>query len=398
METDIIVVGGGFAGSLTAAVFGRAGHSIALVDPNPIYPVDFRCEKLEGGRFEMLRRIGLSDCVSQISTHTEELWIARFGRLVDKAPFHQGGFRYEDLVNAVRSEIPSSVTRHLSRALSIEPSDDRPSVRLLDGSEIKGRLVVLASGLNRTLREKLGVSRELVSGCHSITLGFDLERPDGREFAFPGLQYNAERVGDGIGYITLFRIGRAMRANLFVYMPLKDPRMKAFRADPTEALQALMPHLSRLVGDYKVATTVKIWPTDLHASRQIDVPGVVTIGDAFAVTCPATGTGTLKVLTDVERLREHVPAWLASPGMSAEKIAAFYRDPVKRACDDASLAYALKLRWMATDKGLRSHAHHWARFLSRSAKGLLRQLRPPRSDAPLHRPHSADGKAARLIR
>ena len=43
--------------------------------------------------------------------------------------------------------------------------------------------------------------------------------------------------------------------------------------------------------------------------------GVVLIGDAFATSCPAAGTGARKVLTDVERLcNVYVPKWLATPG------------------------------------------------------------------------------------
>ena len=58
--------------------------------------------------------------------------------------------------------------------------------------------------------------------------------------------------------------------------------------------------------------------------------GVVLVGDAFAHTCPVTGTGTDKVFTDVAQLcNVHIPAWLATEGMGVDKIAAFYDDPVK---------------------------------------------------------------------
>ena len=63
--------------------------------------------------------------------------------------------------------------------------------------------------------------------------------------------------------------------------------------------------------------------------------GVVLVGDAFASTCPVAGTGTDKVFTDVTQLcNVHIPAWLASEGMGEDKIAAFYDDPIKKACDE----------------------------------------------------------------
>jgi 2-polyprenyl-6-methoxyphenol hydroxylase-like FAD-dependent oxidoreductase len=42
--TDVAIVGGGLAGSLAAAMLGRASIDAALVDPHEHYPPDFRCE------------------------------------------------------------------------------------------------------------------------------------------------------------------------------------------------------------------------------------------------------------------------------------------------------------------------------------------------------------------
>ena len=46
--TDIAIIGGGLAGSIAAAMLGRAGIPAILVDPHPVYPPDFRVEKLSG--------------------------------------------------------------------------------------------------------------------------------------------------------------------------------------------------------------------------------------------------------------------------------------------------------------------------------------------------------------
>ena len=45
-HTDIAIVGGGLAGSLAAATLGRAGIACILVDPDPVYPPDYRVEKI----------------------------------------------------------------------------------------------------------------------------------------------------------------------------------------------------------------------------------------------------------------------------------------------------------------------------------------------------------------
>ena len=378
---DIAVVGGGLAGAMAATLLDRAGFDVILVDPHETYPPDFRCEKLEQGHIEVLRKTGLAEAVIRAATPTEELWIARFGRLVDVVPFKQYGMAYDALVNTVRAEIPPSVRRCRSWADEITPGPDRQQIRLSDGRHVDVRLAVLASGANWRLRAALGVRRDLSSPCHSITVGFDLRRADGREFDFPALQYNPERAGNDVAYLTLFRIGGAMRANLFLYHPLKDPRVAAFRTDPDAALRALLPGLSRLIGDVVVGGPVKVRPTDLHVTRGREMPGVVMIGDACATPCPATGTGSLKLFTDVERLcNAYVPVWMASPGMPVEKIRAFYEDPAKTSCDGLSVAKAHALRRISTDRSLYGRMQLWLRFCSRLARwGLRSTLRRRRA-------------------
>jgi 2-polyprenyl-6-methoxyphenol hydroxylase-like FAD-dependent oxidoreductase len=116
-----------------------------------------------------------------------------------------------------------------------------------------------------------------------------------------------------MGYLALFPIGSTMRANLFVYRDMRDPWLREMRKTPEQALLALMPGLRRLTGDFSVSGDVKIRPADLYVTKGHRQPGIVLIGDAFATSCPAAGTGTNKVFNDVERLcNTHIPHWLAS--------------------------------------------------------------------------------------
>src|SRR5207244_1921901 len=78
---DIVIIGGGLAGSTAAAMLGRAGISTALIDPHKIYPHDFRCEKLDVSQVDLLRKTGLADAIFAAATLDEEISVARFGRL-----------------------------------------------------------------------------------------------------------------------------------------------------------------------------------------------------------------------------------------------------------------------------------------------------------------------------
>ena len=375
--TDIAIIGGGLAGSTAAAMLGRAGIAAVLIDPHPDYPPDFRVEKLSGDeQIERFRKTGIADSVLQSATHDGENWIARFGYLLDKRPSRQFGLMYDSLVNAIRAEIPPGVERRYAKVTAVANSPERQKLTLSDGETISARLVVLANGLNVGLRRSLGIERQIVSPCHSISIGFDIA-PLGRPaFEFPALTYFSERPSDRIPYLTLFPIESRMRANLFSYREADDAWVRQFRSAPAETLNASLPRLRRIVGKFETRGDIKIRPADLTVSTNYLIPGVVLAGDAFETTCPVTGTGTDKVFTDVERLcNVHVPAWLATDGMGTDKIASYYDDPVKRDCDAWSAAKALNFRALSVEREFYWSAQRWARFLAWFGEGLLRRMR-----------------------
>jgi 2-polyprenyl-6-methoxyphenol hydroxylase-like FAD-dependent oxidoreductase len=375
--TDIAIIGGGLAGSTAAAMLGRAGIPAVMVDPHRVYPPDFRVEKISGGaQLERFRKTGLAEAVLRTATHDGENWIARFGYLLDKRPSQQYGIFYDGLVNAIRAEIPPAVETIFAKAVSLATSAERQKITLSNDEAISARLVVLANGLNLGLRRTLGIERQIVSTCHSISIGFDLA-PVGRPaFDFPALTYFSERPGDRTPYISIFPVGNTMRANLFVYRPIDDPWLQQLRRAPEATLNASLPRLRRILGDFRISPDIKIRPADLYVTQGYQQPGIVLVGDAFETTCPVTGTGTDKVFTDVERLcNVHIPAWLATDGMDAEKIAAFYGDPVKQACDAWSNAKAFSFRSVSIDTGIYWRAQRGARFVAWFAEGMLRRLR-----------------------
>lgn len=375
-HTDIAIVGGGLAGSTAAAMLGRAGHRVVLVDPRGAHPPELRCEKLDGPQVRILRKTGLAEAVLRAATFDGAAWVARFGTVLDKRPGDQYGILYDGLVNAVRAELPPCAEFVQAKAVSLSTGPDRQHVTLSNGEEISARLAVLANGLNIGLRHSLGLVREELSKCHSITVGFDIGPLGRRSFDFPALTYYPELGSRHEAYLTLFPIGSAMRANLMVYRDMNDPWLRRMRKAPEAALLEIMPGLARLMGGFEVTGDVRIRPADLYVTRGVRQPGVVLVGDAFATSCPAAGTGVGKVFTDVERLcNVHIPRWLASDGMDVEKIAAFYKDPVKRAYDAHSLEKAYALRALSTENGLPWQARRWGRFAARLASGVLRQAR-----------------------
>lgn len=374
--TDIAIIGGGLSGSTAAAMLGRAGISTVLIDPHESYPADFRVEKLSGHvQVERFLKTGIGESVLRRATFAGENWIARFGHLLDKAPSRQFNILYDSLVNAIRDEIPGGVERICAKAIAVETSPERQRITLVNDATISARLIVLANGLNVGLRHQLGIARKVISACHSISIGFDVVPAGRNSFDFPALTYFSERPSDRIPYITLFPIGPRMRANLFVYRAFDDPWLGELRRSPAETLNAALPRLRRITGPFDIPGEIKIRPVDLYVNGASGLPGLVLVGDAFATSCPAAGTGCDKVFTDVERLcNVYIPQWLASDGMDVNKIAGFYADPIKQACDEWSAAKAFDFRSVSTATSPYWTAQRWARFMAWSVQGLLRPL------------------------
>src|SRR5436190_3438014 len=377
--TDIAIIGGGLAGSTAAAMLGRAGISAVLIDPHQVYPFDFRIEKISGAeQVARFRKTGIAESVLRSATAAQVNWIARFGHLLDKHPNEQYGILYDALVRAVRAEIRAPAEIAFAKVVGIEISEDRQKVALSDGEAVSARLVVLANGLSVGLRHMLGIERTVTSRCHSISLGFDLVPLGHAAFDFPAMTYFSERPADRIPYIPRFPVGTRMRANLFTYREADDPWLREMRRAPRQTLDAALPRLKRITGEFDIAGDVKIRPADLYVSAGHRKAGIVLVGDAFQTTCPVTGTGSDKVFTDVERLcRVHIPAWLATEGMGTGKISAFYDDPVKQACDAWANAKAYNFKSVSIDRGIYWAAQRWARFFIRLVEGWKRRLGAP---------------------
>src|SRR5690242_10202892 len=121
-KTDVAIVGGGLAGSLAAAMLGRAGIDCTLIDPHEQYPNDFRCEKLDGPQVELLQKTGIAEPVLRAATFDRRNWVARYGVVVERRPGDQHGIFYTPLVNTVRAQIPERVPFIKAKARAIATS------------------------------------------------------------------------------------------------------------------------------------------------------------------------------------------------------------------------------------------------------------------------------------
>ena len=363
------------AGSLAAAMLGRAGVPTVLVDPNRVYPPDFRCEKLERSQIARLRETGLADELLPTMTPSEMLWVARYGHVIDRRADDQVDARYEGMVAATRALLGGSVRFRVGKVTAIQNSPQQQVLTLADDSQIAARVVVLATGPSPRLPAALGFQRVVSSRQHSLSIGFDLVPMEGRAFPFQALTWYPHRSPEGIAYLTLFPIGSVTRANLFVYWGPSDLWAQRFRDAPARALREALPGLERVAGPFAIPGGARLRLVDLYTTEALDQPGVVLIGDAHSSSCPAAGTGLDKVFTDVARLcGTHIPRWLAGGSAGVPQLRSFYADKEKVACDVWSLARAHHTRDAAVARSVLWRLRRRASFFGQVGVGLLRAV------------------------
>ncbi len=369
---DVVIVGGGAVGSAAAVALGRLGPRVALVDTHAIYPPNFRADKVAGDQIELLRRLGLLDILAANSVRSRSMINILNGRVLDREIADEYNLPYEDLVRALRAAIPPSVALIVGRVRRIDAGGDSQRVELSNGECLRSRLVILASGNSDAMRRMVGVSRRVLRENHSVSIGFDLAAVGRAGFDFEGLTCYGGDPRNGVDYISFFPFRRALRANLFVYRDPRDPWLKAFQDDPKELLLTTLPGLAPYLGAFEILDRPQVRPVDLYEVDGYRRSGVALVGDAFRSGCPSVGMGLSRGFTDVDRLcNVHIPRWLSTPGMGADKIGEFYDDPVKRACDTRAARQAEYRRAATMAPGVAWAAHRQRVFLQRRLRALL---------------------------
>ncbi len=358
IPTDIVIAGAGIAGTLAATALARAGYTVFVIDRNETHPAEFKAEHLDGPQIGQLIRLGFLDDLTRGLYRGETVTLARHGRIAGTGRTVNFGLGYDELVNRARCSLNGQAAFVAGRIAEIETSGDRQYVRLADGRVLTSRLLILATGSGRTLPRQAGIGRRMIRERHSVTFGVDIAPADTTPFGHPFVVYHREKVADKIDYLAAFTLRDTTRVNLFTYRDYRDEWTSAFLADPAAKLHDALPGLARVIGPYRVTSPAVARPVDLYTSEHHERDGVVLIGDAFQTTCPATGMGIVKVLTDIEQLvTVHVPGWFATPGMEAAKLASYYNDPVKRACDAKAIHDSQYRRSLSTETTTGWHLH-----------------------------------------
>ncbi|MFS8046090.1 FAD-dependent oxidoreductase [Rhizobium sp. BR 314] len=374
-DTDIAIVGGGLSGTLAATILGRAGYRVTLIDRHRIVPDEFRVEKMSGSQIDTLQRLRLLGPVSAAAVAFDEVIHMRNGRMLDRTNDRQFGFLYSRLVSALRAALPANVDFVVGQVNGVQTGATRQHIAVLGQDEMTAKLLVLATGMGDILRRDLGISHRSVAEKRSLAFGCNLRPVGTKSLRHMALTYHG--TSDGIDHMNLFPVPGGTRANLFVFRDPRDPWIKSLHENPKDTLAAIFPSLIETAGDFDIVGKVDSWLTDITIAENCRQDGVVLIGDAFQSSCPATGIGVSRLLTDVERLcTAYIPQWMAETAFDRAKIAAYYDDPQKQESDAIALQLASHRRNLAVNTDLRWRTRRQIHFLRRRAVHALEKLSP----------------------
>lgn len=367
-QVDVAIVGAGMAGTTLAMLLGQAGRKVALIDPHRVHHEEFRAEKIGMDQMLLFEKLGLDATLKSLVTSTTDTHIFRLGQFFAHEKKAEFTFSYGALINGLRDALPAQVPLTVGKVTEVSTGPDRQRLVLADGAVIDARLLVVATGHGEAVRRAVGVERIEQSKAHSLSMGFDLAISP-RDFGHQSVTCYSRRAADRIAYISIFPLGDKMRANMFGYRQVAEPWTRAFRQEPQKMLCELMPEIAARCGNFEVAGPVEVRQISLSTTQGHRRDGVIFIGDAFCTTCPTPGVGIGRVMTDVDQLHSvHIPRWLETPGMAADKINAFYDDPVKVAADEDGMRVSYYAKSITAGTGLEWRAR---RLRNNTARRLM---------------------------
>ncbi len=345
---DILIVGGGIAGSVAAWTFSRQGLSVALIDERDFAAPFFRAERISSLAIADMRDLGLGELIDDVALPLETTGVIKGGKVQRITEEVDYSVPLWQLVNRIRESLKENplVDFIADVVESVATGVDRQQVFLKKGRrELCGKLLVVATGASNAFLKNIGVEREIISKNHSSTFGFDLI--PGPDFALPASSVTIRICREGADYMNVFPTPEGgYRANLFTYWKASDPVQKDFvKGDSTALLKRLSPSLMNATGSWTVGDTLECGTVSVMKSTGYQQPGFVLIGDAYGRICPCCGRGINKVIRDVLTLQKMVPDWIAdNVALTPEVLAGYYHDDTREAYEEWVYTQSMTLR------------------------------------------------------
>ena len=300
---DVLICGGGVAGSALAILLGRSGISVELVERD-IFPREKPCgEGLMPAGVAVLERLGLFQVVRGAPFRGVRYHFDR--RCVD-APFPSASGHLICGRGVRRKYLDSSLFQNAAETPGVRASTGARIDRLLrvngrvagaivNGEPQRARLVVAADGAHSRIRRELGFDASSSRKRMGIRVHYRLAR--GKEqncWVDVSLRHGYEL------YVTPLTDGEILIAALANAEGGESIQSRFRRWVFAEPFLADLLEGAEQISDPACAS----WP--VNSAKPRNAPGVVLLGDAAGLIDPISGGGMTHALLTAELLAKYI--------------------------------------------------------------------------------------------
>ena len=336
---DVIVIGGGPAGSTVATLVAESGHRVLLLERDTQSPFQIG-ESLMPGTYSTFKRLGMLERLTA-SSFPRKYSVQFFGASGrGSAPFYFQEFDPRE------SAVTWQVVRSEFDGMMMENARDKGAevvegalVRdvLMEGDRATGVRVKLADGVEREVRARVTVDATGQSALLARRLGMKKIEPRLRKASlfthFSG-GARAEGIDEGATLILHTR----QKQSWFWYIPLSDDRVSVGVVGALDYLRrdrdgdveeifrrelALCAPLQERLAEAEQAMPVKVTQDFSYRADRIAGDGWVLVGDAFGFVDPIYSSGIYLALQSGEMAADAIAEGLAGDDTSAAQLGKF---------------------------------------------------------------------------
>ena len=325
MSDDVVVVGGGPAGSATALRLARAGVAVRVIERSP-FPRRKVCgEYLSGGAVDALDGLGMLAAVRARAAPLRGVRLIPAGAPPVALDFARPALACaREVLDALLLDAAVSagavVERGRVEELVLEGGRCcGVAVRTPEGTleTRRARVVAGADGIGSVVARKLGLTKP-AHGRGRYAVG-------GHYAGFGTLDAQVEMYVGGGAYFALNPLSE-LHANVMVVVPKE--RLAQWSRDVDagvgDAAAALARGVRSFEGASRLGARVSVGPL-AHDVRRATAAGAILVGDAAGFVDPFTGQGVFLALTGAERAADAILVALGRPERSAAAFAAYAR-------------------------------------------------------------------------
>lgn len=314
MRYDLVIIGGGLAGSSLGINMARAGASVLILEREARFRDRVRGEGIFPWGCVEAKALGIYDELRARCGREIPRWRRHLGGghtadrdLIATTPSGLGllNFRHEEMQESLigMAEDAGATVRRPAEVVGVSPGSD-PEVKLANGERIAARLIVGADGrasrvrgwagfavqkspdfliIASTIHEGLGAPQDCINSCTAAQQGQSM-------FLYP--------------------LGSGCHRSYLVHRASDRPQRFSGERDAAAFLTACrdMPMPAGWFDDARQNSLLASFNT---SSTWVEHPardGVVLVGDAAGASDPTYGSGLSMALRDVRRLRNELIA------------------------------------------------------------------------------------------